>query len=74
MSEAGLFRSDDRGKSWQPVPGLNDHETRPQWIPGFGGLCLHSILSDANDPRRMWAGISSFGVFRTYDGGEPWAR
>ena len=30
VSEAGLFRSDDRGKSWHPVRGLNDHESRPK--------------------------------------------
>ena len=74
VSEAGLFRSDDRGKSWQPVLGLNEHETRPDWIPGFGGLCLHAILSDARSPERMWVGISSYGVFRSDDGGRSWAR
>ena len=74
VSEAGLFRSDDRGKSWQPVLGLNEHESRPDWQPGFGGLCLHSVLSDARNPERLWVGISSFGVFRTDDGGRTWAR
>jgi photosystem II stability/assembly factor-like uncharacterized protein len=74
VSEAGLFRSDDRGKSWQPVTGLNEHETRPLWHPGFGGLCLHSILSDTTDPQRLWVGISSYGVFRSDDGGATWAR
>ncbi len=74
VSEAGLFRSDDRGKSWQPVLGLNEHETRPDWGPGFGGLCLHSVLSDARNPERLWVGISSYGVFRTDDGGKTWAR
>jgi photosystem II stability/assembly factor-like uncharacterized protein len=74
VSEAGLFRSDDRGKSWQPVLGLNEHETRPDWIPGFGGLCLHHVLSDARNPDRLWVGISSFGVFRTDDGGHTWSR
>jgi photosystem II stability/assembly factor-like uncharacterized protein len=74
VSEAGLFRSEDRGKSWQPVRGLNEHESRAGWIPGFGGLCLHSILSDARDPRRLWAGISAAGVFRSDDGGATWAR
>ena len=74
VSEAGLFRSDDRGKSWQPVLGLNEHETRPEWQPGFGGLCLHSLLSDARNPERLWVGISSFGVFRSDDGGRSWAR
>ena len=74
VSEAGLFRSDDRGKSWQPVSGLNDHESRTHWMPGFGGLCLHSVLSDARDPERLWVGISSAGLFRTDDGGRTWAR
>jgi hypothetical protein len=72
VSEAGLFRSDDRGKSWQPVRGLNDHETQPDWTPGFGGLCLHSVLTDPRDPERLWVGISSSGVFRSDDGGSSW--
>jgi photosystem II stability/assembly factor-like uncharacterized protein len=70
VSEAGVFRSDDRGKSWQPLPGLNDHPNRPNWIPGAGGLCLHSLLTDARDPDRIWVGISSAGVFRSDDGGQ----
>lgn len=73
VSEAGLFRSDDRGKSWQSVSGLNNHETRPGWIPGFGGLCLHSVLVDELDPDRIWIGISSAGVLRSEDGGKTWA-
>jgi hypothetical protein len=74
VSEAGLFRSDDRGKSWQPVLGLNEHESRPSWSPGFGGLCLHAILGDARDPDRLWVGISAAGVFRSDDGGRTWTR
>jgi photosystem II stability/assembly factor-like uncharacterized protein len=74
VSEAGLFRSDDRGRSWQSVASLNEHATRPEWIPGFGGLALHCVLSDANDPQRLWVGISSYGVFRSDDGGRTWAR
>jgi hypothetical protein len=74
VSEAGLFRSGDRGESWQTVPGLNEHSSRPTWLPGAGGLGLHSILLDESDPNRMWVGISSAGVFRTDDGGETWAE
>jgi len=67
---AGLFTSDDDGDSWKPVPALNDHETRPNWFPGAGGLCLHSILVHGN---RIWIGISAVGVWRSDDGGKTWA-
>lgn len=74
VSEAGLFRSDDRGASWQPVDGLNEHPTREKWVPGFGGLCLHHILTDGPDARRIWVAISAAGVFRSDDGGETFTR
>ena len=73
VSEAGLFRSADGGETWAPVSGLNDHQTRPDWVPGFGGLGAHSILHDPGDPNRMWVGISAAGVLRSDDGGKSWA-
>ena len=73
VSEAGLFRSQDRGKSWQVLPGIDRHPDRDGWVPGFGGLCLHSILVDAHNPNRIWAGISSAGAFRSDDGGKSFA-
>jgi photosystem II stability/assembly factor-like uncharacterized protein len=69
VSEAGLFRSDDRGKTWQPISGLNDHKSRDSWVAGFGGLCAHTVLTDAKNPDRIWVGISAAGVFRSDDGG-----
>ena len=72
VADAGLFVSRDGGEHWAAVPGLNDHETRPDWMPGAGGLCCHSIVTDPGDPDRMWVGISAVGVFRTDDGGETW--
>jgi hypothetical protein len=65
-----LFRSDDRGASWAPVPGINEHPTKKQWNPGFGGPCLHTVLIDPRDARRMYVGISSAGAFRSDDAGE----
>lgn len=72
VSEAGLFQSTNRGESWDPVAGLNDHPDREDWEPGAGGLCAHTFLADALGPERFWVGISSSGVFRTDDGGETW--
>jgi len=72
VSEAGLFVSRDHGQSWQPIDGFNEHPSRPTWMPGFGGLGAHTILSDGKNPNRMWAGISSAGFFRTDDGGKTW--
>jgi hypothetical protein len=69
VSEAGLFASRDQGKSWQVSPGLDEHPTRASWGAGFGGLCAHSILTDARNADRIWVGISAAGVFRSDDGG-----
>jgi hypothetical protein len=70
--EAGLFVSRDGGESWTELSGLTSHPTRPNWFPGGGGLCLHTILVDPANAERMWLGISAVGVFRSEDGGESW--
>lgn len=72
VEPAALFRSDDAGKSWSLVQGLHDHPHRPQWQPGGGGLCLHTILPDPANPKRMHIAISTGGVYRTDDGGGSW--
>ena len=72
VQPAALFKSTDGGATWLEVEGLGKHPTRSEWMPGFGGLCLHSIALDQQDPNRMWIGISAAGVFRTDDGGENW--
>jgi len=72
VAEAGLFASDDHGESWQPVAGLNHHETQPSWQPGLGGLAAHRVLIDETQADRMWVGISAVGVFATADGGASW--
>ena len=67
-----LFRSGDKGETWEPVLGLVQHETREHWQPGAGGMCCHSIQIHPDDPRQMYAAISAAGTFRTDDGGETW--
>jgi photosystem II stability/assembly factor-like uncharacterized protein len=72
VEPAGLFRSDDGGLTWQHVAGLREHPSRPEWQPGAGGLCLHSIVTHPTDDERMWVGISAVGTFETTDGGRSW--
>jgi len=72
VDPAGLFRSSDAGRTWDHVRGLTEHPTRPEWQPGAGGLCLHTIVAHPDDPDRMWVGISSVGAFETTDAGQTW--
>jgi photosystem II stability/assembly factor-like uncharacterized protein len=72
VEPAGLFRSDDGGRSWRHVAGLREHPTRPHWQPGGGGLILHSIVPHPSDERQVWVAISSAGVFHTANGGDNW--
>jgi len=72
VEPAALFKSTDAGATWSLVRGLYDHPHRPQWQPGGGGLCLHTILPDPVDSKRMHIAISTGGVYRTDDGGDNW--
>jgi len=70
--DAALFRTSDGGKNWHELAGLRGHGTGPQWAPGAGGMCLHTILVDRNNPKRIYVAISSAGAFRSDDGGTTW--
>jgi photosystem II stability/assembly factor-like uncharacterized protein len=72
VEDAALFRSTDGGKSWSELAGLRGHGTGPQWQPGAGGMCLHTILIDPSRPDRLFTAISSAGAFRSDDGGANW--
>jgi photosystem II stability/assembly factor-like uncharacterized protein len=69
---AALFRSDDGGVTFDLVDGLWDHPHRPQWQPGGGGLCLHTVVAHPTDPGRVLVAVSAGGVYRTEDGGKSW--
>jgi len=72
VEDAALFKSTDGGKNWRELAGLRGHGTGSSWAPGAGGLCLHTIILDPNDPNRIFTAISSAGAFRSDDGGETW--
>ena len=69
VAPAALFESRDAGATWSLVRRLHDHPHRSRWTPGFGGLCLHTILPHPTDGQRLLVAISTGGVYRTGDGG-----
>ncbi|QZY28232.1 WD40/YVTN/BNR-like repeat-containing protein [Nocardioides coralli] len=68
-----IFRSTDRGESFELVRGLWDHPHRPEWNEGFGGQAFHTILPHPTDGDSVLAAISTGGVYRTRDGGASWS-
>jgi len=72
VEPAALFKSTDGGETWSLNRGLFDHPHRTQWMPGGGGLCLHTILPDPSNAKRLYVAISTGGVYRSDDGGETW--
>ena len=76
-SPQGLFRSEDGGRTWTGVDGLNEHKMLATWTGGEqdgtpDGPKLHSILIDPRDKRRMYVGMSGGGVFVSDDQGAQW--
>jgi len=69
IEDAAIFRTTDGAKNWSEMPGLRGHGTGPKWQPGAGGMCLHSIIIDPKNSKRMYIAISAAGAFRTDDGG-----
>ncbi len=72
VEPSALFESRDGGKTWALHQALWDHPHRSKWTPGFGGLCLHTVLPDPNHPRRLTVAGSTGGVYRSDDGGRSW--
>ena len=71
IEDAALFRSTDGGQTWRELPGLRDAKGH-LWQPGAGGMCLHTIVLDSQNPERIFVAISASGVFRSDDAGKTW--
>ncbi|HYD81934.1 MAG TPA: exo-alpha-sialidase [Paucimonas sp.] len=69
----GLFRSGDRGDSWELVRSLWEVPERREWFGGgYDYPGIHSICVDPHDSRRLLVGISCGGAWITRDGGASW--
>ena len=72
VEDAALFKSTDGGQNWRELSALRGHGTGPQWQPGAGGMCLHTIILDRKNPNRIYIAISAAGAFRSDDAGKTW--
>src|SRR5450830_1996804 len=69
----GLFRSDDRGASWQLVESLWHAPERTQWFGGgYDTPGIHSICVDPRDSNSVLVAVSCGGTWLTTDGGATW--
>jgi photosystem II stability/assembly factor-like uncharacterized protein len=71
VEDAAFFRSTDGGQNWTELPGLRNVKS-DLWQPGAGGMCLHTIILDPKNPKRIYIAISAAGAFRSDDGGNSW--
>lgn len=70
---AALFRSEDRGETFELVRPLWEHPTREKWVPGGGGEAMHTVVTDPRSANAVTVAVSAAGVFRSLDGGASWA-
>jgi photosystem II stability/assembly factor-like uncharacterized protein len=69
----GLFRSNDRGNSWQLMESLWNVAERTEWSGGgYDEPGIHSICVDPRNSKRVLVGISSGGVWISEDDGANW--
>ncbi len=70
----GLFRSRDRGDSWEMIRTLWDMPERNKWLGGGADIPgIHSICVDPRSAKTVRVAVSCGGVWTTHDGGETWA-
>lgn len=69
----GLFRSPDRGDSWELVQSLWNEPSRKEWFGGgYDVPGIHSICVDPRDSQCLLVGISCGGAWVTRNGGASW--
>ena len=77
-SPQGLFRSEDGGVSWTPLPAVNDDPQFREWMGTVqdgtpDGPKLHSIIVDPRDPQHLYFAMSGGGVHESRDAGRSWS-
>ncbi len=71
----GLFRSRDRGETWEMMRPLWDMPERNKWLGGGADIPgIHSICVDPRSSQTVRVAISCGGVWTTHDGGKTWEQ
>jgi photosystem II stability/assembly factor-like uncharacterized protein len=63
-AHTGLFRSDDRGRSWKRVAVSANHSH----------LDVMAVTPDPREPKAIYIGTHEAGVFKSADGGTTWKQ
>lgn len=76
-SPQGLFRSQDGGVSWAPLPAVNDDPQLREWMGSAqdgtpDGPKLHSVIVDPRDASHLYFAMSGGGVHESRDAGRSW--
>jgi photosystem II stability/assembly factor-like uncharacterized protein len=69
--DGGLFRSGDRGETWQQridVPATGGQQR------SIGGVDIATIVQDPSDAAALYIGTTENGMFYSYDGGATWQQ
>ena len=77
-SPQGLFRSEDGGVTWAPLPAVNDDAQLREWMGTVqdgtpDGPKLHSVIVDPRDPSHLYFGMSGGGVHESHNAGRSWS-
>ena len=71
----GLFRSSDRGDTWEMMETLWRHPDRNKWLGGGADIPgIHSICVDPRDADTVRVAVSCGGMWVTHDAGKTWAQ
>ncbi len=77
-SPQGLFRSEDGGATWAPLPSVNEDARFREWMGTVqdgtpDGPKLHSIIVDPRDASHLFFAMSGGGVHESHDAGSSWS-
>ncbi len=68
-TDGGIFKTANRGDSWQQKALIPTTSGRPSSIAGFSAVCLSM---DPSDNKAIYYGSHANGLFYSYDGAESW--